>query len=111
MGVVTLSNLTKEAYIRAGMRFQRLWLVATKCNISIQPLTGVLYFMRTIESGGAKNFSEAHAKEIRRCYNITQDIFALPENNIPLIMFRIGYGDPPSGHTSRYPIDKFIINK
>jgi hypothetical protein len=111
MGIITIPNNDPESFIEAGRTMQRLWLTATKMGLSIQPLTGVLFFMQKIILDGGVGFSEAEKKLIHEKYAIIKNIFSVPESHTIAMMFRIGVGDMPSAQSSRYELNKFIATE
>ncbi len=45
--------------------FERLWLTVAKLGLSLQPLTGVLFFTRGIEAGETSKFSPEQSPTAR----------------------------------------------
>ena len=80
---------------------QRIWLQATKDNISVHPVTGILFLMQRIIAGQAEGLSEEHQKDIKEAYTFMQQSLGAESNQHLTFMFRFGHGEPPSGKTSR----------
>ena len=79
---------------------QRIWLQATKMGLSIQPVTGVIFFMQRIIAGETQEFSSKHIELVKNAYAIITEIFGLTKGTIAML-FRIGYGGLPSARSLR----------
>lgn len=101
-GAITIGSKNQEAYLRAGMALERLWLTATKLNLAIQPTTTVHFIGTRIRAGDVGSFSPTHQKLIIKSYNSLEKKFALTSSEKFAFVFRIGYADMPSGMTSRF---------
>ncbi len=49
MGIVISDDDSPESYIKVGRIVQRMWLTATKLELSIQPITGALFLRKSVE--------------------------------------------------------------
>lgn len=101
-GIITVSipTNTPTNFFQAGRTFQRIWLEATKNNISIQPMSGLVYLWLNIEHGGRKDFDKPQINEIISSYQTMQNI-TNTNNQIITMMFRAGHGGQPSARSSR----------
>lgn len=108
-GIITTLNNSAKSCVLAGRVFERLWLTVTKLGLSLQPLTGVLFFMRGIEAGKTSNFSSEQLLSIENDYQTIKKVFGLI-NEVVLLMFRIGHALPPTARASRYPLEKFMLS-
>ena len=108
-GIITIDDSSPKSCVLAGRTFERLWLAVTKLGLSLQPLTGVLFFKRGIEAGETDKFSPEQLSVIKNNYQAIKQIFGLT-NEVVLLMFRIGRAAPPTARASRYPLEKFIIS-
>ena len=88
-------------FFNTGRTVQRIWLQATKDNISVHPVTGILFLMQRIIAGQAEGLSEEHQKDIKEAYTFMQQSLGAESNQHLTFMFRFGHGEPPSGKTSR----------
>lgn len=100
MGVITIQNDSASDFIDAGRLMERVWLEATQLGLSIQPLTGVLFFKQVLMRDGAHAFSPDQSQKIYAAYENIKNAFNIGNETIAL-MFRIGYGDPPSARSSK----------
>lgn len=100
MGVVVVPRKTPQDFITAGMMMQRVWLKATQLGLSIQPLTGVLFFMQGIRAGHTEKFTSQQLNLIKDAYADIKKAFGLKDQEVAM-MFRIGEGGEPSARSSR----------
>ncbi|PIT92627.1 MAG: nitroreductase [Candidatus Harrisonbacteria bacterium CG10_big_fil_rev_8_21_14_0_10_42_17] len=109
MGIIGFRGNSSKDFVLAGRLFQRLWLTTTKEGLSLQPLTGVLFFMQRILEGDYDHFSSHHVELIKSSYDHVVKIFGLSEDVAVPIMFRIGYGGHPSARASRFSLNELLI--
>ncbi len=98
--VVLVKGNTPRDFVIGGRLMQRVWLKATKMGISIQPVTGVIFFMQRILGGEARDFSSEQVNLIKDAYNIIADIFGVGKGTIPMLL-RIGDGGEPTARSLR----------
>ncbi|MEK7643229.1 MAG: hypothetical protein AAB372_02170 [Patescibacteria group bacterium] len=103
-----IPDSSPESYIAMGRSVERMWLMATKLGLSIQPLGGVMFLMSKIRSDKTANFSESHATLIKQAHKESAQIFNAGEKIVGM-SFRIGRGDPPSARAIRFPVEDVLI--
>lgn len=108
-GIITIPNTLKENYVMAGRLFEHIWLKATSLGLSLQPLTGVLFFMQRILGNAAADFSADQIERVKQAYAVIAASFGI-SNEIIAMLFRIGYGGEPSARCSRFNLDELIDN-
>lgn len=101
-GAIVVPDETRESFIAAGRCMQRIWLTATHLQLSMQPLTGILFLMHGIEMNSPRSLSEKHIACIRQAYDKIKNIFGVRKGLIAM-QFRIGKGSDPSAHSLRLP--------
>ena len=90
-------------YVLAGRMLERIWLSATAQGLSLQPLTGILFFNLLVASGESSPFSIAQERVIRSGAEKIEHI--LKNGHRPLAMVRIGKAEgPPTARSSRFPL-------
>ena len=108
LGAIAMKSDSPLDYVEAGRVFQRIWLTVTAHNAWLQPLTGITFFIRHIQTGHPEHFSEKHQKIIRNSYEILKKSCRIDKGTIALF-FRIGYGPSPSANSSRQkPIISYL---
>ncbi len=101
MLAVTTNKIDRMSFLRTGIFTQRLWLIATKYNIYMQPLTGIIFLNHRVDDkNNQEQFESKHLELIKTSYNKIRTIIG-SRNKFITIMFRLGYADKPSAGTKR----------
>ncbi len=80
-----------------------MWLVATARGLSIQPLTGILFFHLQIVNGEGSAFTDRERQRIEQAYKDIQHLARTNKNVV--FMARIGRGAPPTARSSKFTFD------
>ncbi|HET9641508.1 MAG TPA: hypothetical protein VFP46_01500 [Candidatus Paceibacterota bacterium] len=108
IGAVLIDSIEPVDFIRAGRTVERVWLTATARGLSVQPLTGVLFFKLMIDGGdGAKIFSAAERSLVQKAYEEAAELVDARGKHIAF-MFRVGKGDAPSARAIRFPLEQAV---
>ena len=107
IGGILISASDPIDFVRAGRVLQRAWLTATSLGLSLQPLTGILFFDLLIKNEEAREFSTQEKDSITRAYRRTAQLFQADEKRVAF-MFRIGKGEAPSARASRLPLSTVV---
>lgn len=94
-GLITVQNDSPKEFVQAGRLFEKIWLTATKYDINFQPTTALLYLQMKINAGQINEFTQKQVVEITKANRAIHDIFNVTKE-IPVMLFRMGYGEPPS---------------
>ncbi len=94
-------------FVKIGRTIERFWLTATSLGLSLQPLTGVLFFKLKIAGGEEEVFSVREKGLIMNAYGRAAEIFKAGDRHIAF-MFRIGRGDAPSARAVRFPLEDVV---
>lgn len=97
-----VKNGEPKDFIVAGRLMQKVWLKATEMGLSAQPMAGMLFFTQAISGGEADKFTSSQIELIRSSYKKVQDSFGI-NNEMPVMILRIGYADAPSAKSSKMP--------
>src|SRR3989344_3488432 len=100
LAIVAVNGNTNSDYVNAGRVAERVWLKAAELGISVQPCTGVLYFMENIKGGNASIFSQEHRTAIETAYQNIKEAFGIMDKTVPML-FRLGFADPASARSMR----------
>ncbi len=92
---IVIPDQKSESFVSAGRILEQLWLTATKLGLSLQPLTGVLFFAQRIEAGQNSGFSDAHRNLILSAYETIRQALNATDGIIAMLV-RIGRAVPPS---------------
>lgn len=97
---IVIKDKDPKSFITAGRIMERLWLTATKLNLSLQPLTGILFLMRRVESGDVGDLGFMHVELIKHSYERIKFAYDAREEVLAL-QFRVGRGNTPSACATR----------
>ncbi len=103
IGAFVIAHTEPLDFVKAGRSVERLWLTATSLGLSLQPLTGVLFFKLKLDAGEKDGFSPQEQKLITSAYQDASRIFQADGKHI-VFMFRIGRGDAPAARAIRFPL-------
>lgn len=98
----TVKNNTSRDFIIGGRLMQRLWLKVTEIGMSAQPMAGMIFFMQAIIGGETNKFSSSQIELIKNSYKKVKNVFGI-NNDMPVMILRIGYGGEPSARSSKKP--------
>jgi nitroreductase len=98
-GVITVDRFDRVNYIEAGRLLERVWLAAAARGMSLQIVTGILFLARTLEHDTSTPFSAAERMSVREASSRIRG--NLEGSKEPLLIFRVGYGTPPSAVSFR----------
>lgn len=107
IGIVVSPKESPLEALRAGMYVERLWLTTTRLGLSIQPLTGVLYWAMRERAGVRDGFSKHEHADIMRAYTEVDRLGKIG-NGASYFMFRIGHADSPTARAIRFPVDDVV---
>jgi nitroreductase len=92
--IITTSNDFVN-YIDTGRSFERLWLMATKLGIELQPCVGTLYLYESLIKNKIFVFTERQQNMVRIGRNKILERFGDRGEGVP-IFFRMGYAPLPT---------------
>ena len=99
--ILSRSNVPKD-YILAGRAMQRVWLEAAGLGLSIQPVTGIIFFIQRLIAGDKESFSKEHSKMIADAFSGIAEEFETDNKNIAML-FRLGYTNKKAFKSLRLP--------
>jgi len=82
-GIISAKVDNKESWIKVGMLYEKLSLIATKANLRVIPLSAIIEYEKTRTN--LKNLLSIELK--------------------PMMFFRLGYSNNKETHSPRLPID------
>ncbi len=107
IGAFMLDRTEPLDFVKIGRMIERLWLTATSLGLSVQPLTGVLFFKLKIDAGEHAVFSPHEQRLISDAYQDASRI-CNAEGKSLVFMLRIGRGDAPSAQAVRFPLEDVV---
>lgn len=102
IGNIAIKGKSNIELIKGGMAIQRLWLVATKLKLDLQPHMTYSLLDWARGNGGENNFSKKELSLLNKSSEEFQQAF--PSDETSIFLFRIGYGKPVAGRTFRKKI-------
>ena len=109
LGLITVPSLSPAGFVNAGRGFERLWLAVTSGAASLQPMTGFVFLQLRAALGVYDGLSPAQLDLLERLRTDLRAVFSLEASDLPVILFRIGYGPAPSGRTLRRSPEDVLI--
>ncbi len=100
-GLLTVPESSPSAFLQAGRVFQRVWLQATKENLALQPMTAVIFLQLRSRLSEKEGLTPNQIRVIDGLRRDLESFFAIPQDRVPAMLFRVGLGAPPSGRTIR----------
>ncbi len=97
---IVIKNHTPQEFINAGRLTQRVWLTATALGLSVQPVTGIFFFITRWKKGDVSDFLPKHLPEIQKAYEIVYPAFGL-ENETIAMHLRLGMTNKPTARSLR----------
>lgn len=108
LGLLSVVNDSREAFVEAGRQLQRIWLAASSANVSIQPLGSALAWLRQ-SALAATNAEEAATLGALRDTLLATRLLADGEQ--PVVMLRMTDADPPRARSLRRPVEEVLSFK
>lgn len=102
IGAILMDSNGPNDFVMAGRLMQRIWLKATNMGLSIQPATGVIFFMQRVLANEASDFSDTHIELIKQSYKTISDMFRTNDKTIAML-FRIGHSTKQGVKSLRLP--------
>lgn len=108
VGLITMDGNSPEDYINGGRAFERVWLTAVSRGLAFQPMGGIVFLTTKFRLAGGKGFSQKQQRSLEEIFSSLCDIYPIKKSNAVIILFRMGYAEPPSGRALRRPVSEVI---
>ena len=111
-GSICIRGNDRVDIVEAGIVLERVWLLATKYGLSMQPLTAVPLLANYINtSKAALELDPSHIQLVRSRYKGLAEAFDVSKPDTIILTFRLGYSEEPSSHTTRHPATYELLTK
>ncbi len=100
-GLLCANGDGEEAVLRAGRSLQRAWCSLELFGFSLQPMAALTLLNLRLRLEGEGAFIPRHVRLLREAWDIAASIFPVPEDRVPLLLFRAGKSTPPRHGTYR----------
>ncbi|MFO8033321.1 MAG: ThiF family adenylyltransferase [Desulfohalobiaceae bacterium] len=111
-GLITVSGMQAEDFLRGGQALERLWLEATFNKFSLQPAAALpLFWLRWLLQG-KQEFGPKHQEMLSKLWPKYQTLFPLTdlEKQGQIMLFRLGRGDEITQRTLRRRPETFLLS-
>ena len=103
-GFLQMTSLSPEAFVVGGRILERLWLATASLGLCFQPMAGMLYLLWYLRSPEAAVFTGSQRSLLERAEAVFTPLLGLDDGRAAILLFRIGYGPPPSATSLRRPL-------
>jgi nitroreductase len=100
-GLITVPDPSPSSFLEAGSAFQHIWLSATKEALALQPMTALIFLQLKSRLGEYSGLAKGEIDLVDRLRNELKEFFELSTEEVPAMLFRLGYASPPSARTIR----------
>jgi len=107
LGAVAVGGNSSADYFCGGRLVQRVWLESTRCGLSFQPMTGIVFLMNRVLEGATEELSASQVGVIRQARQQLDAAFGLAGETV-VMMFRVGRSSPPSARSLRLPVERAL---
>jgi hypothetical protein len=109
LGLVALgATYSDRSMFHAGRHTQQLWLKSTAEKIGFQPYTVLTFnYLRVLLASG-EGFTSSEQHMIREDARELCRIFGMPDNSIPVFLFRLARAPEPKTRSLRLPKQAFL---
>ena len=95
-------------FFNGGRAFQRLWLMATRLGICIQPITVLPYLLARLKRGRGEGLDEQMAHELCALLPRWEQLFDNRSGPAEVMLFRLGTGSDTEKRSLRRPLDQVL---
>lgn len=106
IGLLTVTGVTAESFVRGGRAMQQMWLTATALGLATHPINGFVAMQARVERYQGQGLSK---HEIRTLFDLREQFnqcFTVSMSNAEILLFRLSYADPPGRRTLRRGVDE-----
>ena len=108
VGLLSVKRGTAADILRAGTAFQRLWLLATRFELGLQPL-GAIAMFSLLDVQNPRIFNAAEAAELQSLRDEFERLIPTARDRIDLLLFRLSKVLAPSARSLRLPISQVLF--
>lgn len=109
IGLLTIPDYSPINYILAGRALQRMWLTATKYDVSLQPVQALVTQIAHYNNNSLVDFPAPYRDELMIQFRNFNKIFKEAGEKRAVFLFRMGYSEQPAIKTFRKQIEKVLF--
>ncbi len=100
-GLLTAPDMSPQTFVQVGRAFQRIWLHATDQCLALQPMTAIIFLQLRFRLDEYQGLTERQFQTVGALSRELASFFSLSRDRVPAMLFRLGFGSPPSARTIR----------
>jgi hypothetical protein len=100
-GLLTAPDTSPQTFVQVGRAFQRIWLQATDQCLALQPMTAIIFLQLRFRLDEYQGLTERQFQTVGALSRELANFFSLSSDRVPAMLFRLGFGSPPSARTIR----------
>ena len=108
LGLITMPKIYPDAYFDGGRAIQKVWLAATKKNVSLQPLSLSTFLSERIADNNFTDLEDVKDKIIN-LYAKLKTICSIKDETTDIFLFRLCYASEPKVKPLRRFIEDVLI--
>jgi len=109
IGFIALPKHSASSYLQGGRLVERLWLSATKYQLSLQPLMAPILMFLKLKHNDLVGLPEHLLIELRDAREKYLKLLNIDENIAEIFLFRLAFAEPPSARSLRLPLEKLLL--
>jgi hypothetical protein len=106
LAVVAMGGYAPGDYVTGGQAVERLWVLAGRAGLAVQPVSPVFLYARHPEELHELVGDAATAVELERLATAFARETGLETDEAPVLVLRLGMAPPPSVPSQRLPLDQ-----
>jgi molybdopterin/thiamine biosynthesis adenylyltransferase len=103
LAILSVTRDGPRGYLKGGQGLERLWLEATKAALCVQPTVPLFLYADSEEDllslGGSR-----HVDDLGRRQKRFLDEIDIADTEVPIMVMRLFYADPPSVRSIKHPL-------
>ena len=108
IALLTMPAYNRNNYLLGGQCIQRIWLEATKRNLSIHPMLAPLFLFARLLHGNGENMPEKMSDEVKELRKKFITIFPIKENIGEIFLFKISVASELRVKSLRKPVESVL---
>lgn len=109
-GLLCVDSPGREAFLRGGMSMQRVWLMATRLGLALQPMTAITLFWLRWRLDGPEVFDMSHRRLLEAVWTGFEKLFPeLGGTCWPVMLFRAGHATSIRFGTPRRAVEDDLV--
>lgn len=112
IGVIIIPEFNPENLVEAGRAVEKIWLVADKHKLSIQPmLAPLLHFNRILFSENSQMNKDLEERFIELYNKFYKILNVSSKDNVSVFLFRIGFASKEAVKSLRLPVEEIFFQQ